>query len=418
METVRRQLPVVGSNGINLLRQYIHIRSGRRVSRPSQIYVNVNQRCNLQCKYCDNWKSDGSNELPKQTWLRALDDLLSWARRPKVNISGGEPLMRKDIYEILDLCVQKGALTGVVSNGYYFTPKPAPRIAGLGLTNINISIDSLDPAVFDVIRVNGRAGHTGRVVESIQRIAHEVRRQGADTKIYLKTVITGANLGSLVPLVEFVEENGLDGIMFQPLEAVFGRREDFGDDWFRRTDLWPDDPALAGAAVAQLAELKAAGAPIMNPSGHIAAWAPYFRDPLAGATGQIEGTGTCTIGHSHLYLNFNGDIHLCWDFPPIGNIASALASQQWISAGAEDVRRDIAECTKPCTKTCLLDRGLKETVSAYRQLVAPRSRDEVAAAGDLRLDLRHGDGTGPHAEPASESPATWTPVTLGASDHH
>ena len=380
LRAVGEQLPVVGSNGSSLLRQYIHIHSGRRISRPSQIYVNVNQRCNLQCKYCDNWKSTGEGELPKEVWLNALEDLLSWARRPKVNISGGEPFMRKDIYEILDLCVQKGALTGVVSNGYYFTEKLAPRVAGLGLTNINISMDSLEPKVFDYIRVNGRDGHTGRVVESIQRIAHEIRRQGAKTKVFIKTVVNGANLDSLVPLVQFVEDNGLDGIMFQPLEAVFGRpeEEDYGDEWFKHTDLWPEDPSIVQPYAAELIEMKANGAPIMNPTSHIEAWDPYFRDPIAGVGGQIgDSSEACTIGHSHLYLNYNGDIHLCWDFPAIGNIATDLVPGQWIGDGAESVRDGIAKCTEPCTKTCLLDRGLKETVSTYVRLVSPRQAEAV-----------------------------------------
>ena len=55
--------------------------------------------------------------------------------------------MREDIIEILCAAAGNGALAGVVTNGYTMTPQMVPRVVELGLSNINISIDSLDPQV-------------------------------------------------------------------------------------------------------------------------------------------------------------------------------------------------------------------------------------------------------------------------------
>ena len=218
--TIAQYTPVAFANVLSVLRQYGHIKTGARISRPNMVYATISARCNLRCKYCDGWKSTGENELPTEIWTKAFDELLRWAKHPKINISGGEPFMRKDIFDLLGFTVKKGALTGVVTNGYTMTPEMVPRVVALGLSNLNISIDSLEPQVFDFMRAEGREGHTERVIESILRVMSEIRRQGVNTKVFLKTVVCGLNATSLVPLVEFVRQHGITGIIFQPLQEV------------------------------------------------------------------------------------------------------------------------------------------------------------------------------------------------------
>ncbi len=372
--------PVVMSNGINAVRQYGHIKTGRRISKPNMIYATIAERCNLKCKYCYSWKTTGENELSTEIWRRSFDELLSWTKNPKLNISGGEPFMRKDIFELLEFVVSKGALTGVVTNGYTMTPQMAPRVVGLGLTNLNISIDSLDPPVFDLMRADGREGHTGRVIESILRVMSEIRRQRSDMKVFLKTVVCGQNAASLVPLVKFVVEHGITGIIFQPLNDIFGDlAPEYTDDWYKNNELWPEDPQPLEDVSHELIEMKKKGAPIMNPESQLATWGAYFRDPIHGVGGQLgsadvddpQSHSPCHIGHTHLYLGANGDIQLCWDYPSIGNIAGDSIPERWVSDEAEEMRHRIAKCTKPCTVTCLLDRGMSDTVKTFVKLVMP-----------------------------------------------
>jgi len=370
--------PVAAANGLSLVRQNVHVRTGMRVSRPNMIYVMINNICNLRCKYCDIWKNKGEGDLGKDEWIRAFDELLSWTPRPKLNISGGEPFLRKDIFDILQFTVDKGAVVGVVTNGWAMTPKMAPRVVELGLSNLNISIDSLDSEVSDFMR--GRGGHTTRVIESIRRVMQEIRRQGSDMKVYLKTVVAGPNAESLVPLVEFAEEEGITGVTFQPLEAVFSRKEDHGDEWHLHTPLWPDDPGPLAGAAEKLVEMKKRGAPITNPISHLESWPAYFHDPIEGVGGQIGGDDIdidgeqhvpCRVGHSHLYINANGTFKLCWSFDVIGNVVEDSIPEVWVSDEAERQRELIAGCTEPCTKTCMLDRGLGETVKTFVTLMRP-----------------------------------------------
>jgi MoaA/NifB/PqqE/SkfB family radical SAM enzyme len=385
--TILKHAPVVSANGLNLLRQYAHIKTGVRLARPSMIYATIAERCNLRCKYCYSWKESGDNELSTEDWLRAFDELLNWVKHPKLNISGGEPFMRKDIFEILEFVIKKGALTGVVTNGYTMTPQMAPRVVALGLTNLNISIDSLDAEVFDFMRAEGRESHTKRVVTSIRRVMEEVHKQKSNTKVFLKTVVCGHNAESLVPLVRFVEENHMAGIIFQPLQDVFGNQApDLGDQWHKHTVLWPKDPEPLAAAARQLIKLKQEGSPIMNTVSQLATWEAYFRDPIQGVSGQLGGRPEdssdthvpCRIGHTHLYFAANGDMQLCWDYSKIGNIKTDSVRKTWHSEKAELLRAKLAQCTQPCTVSCLLDRGMKETVSAFVQLMGPNNHKRTA----------------------------------------
>jgi MoaA/NifB/PqqE/SkfB family radical SAM enzyme len=117
----------------------------------------------------------------------------------------------------------------------------------------------------------------------------------------------------------------------------------------------------------------------MNPVSQLATWGDYFRDPINGVGGQLGAARPdddrprqpCRIGHTHLYLAANGDVHLCWDYPPIGNIKHDSIPELWYSDKAEELRDRIARCTRPCTVSCLLDRGLKDTVATFVKLVTP-----------------------------------------------
>ena len=117
----------------------------------------------------------------------------------------------------------------------------------------------------------------------------------------------------------------------------------------------------------------------MNSVSELAAWGAYFRNPIDGVAGQLGAAKAnkqrvsrpCRIGHTHLYLEFNGDIYLCWDYPPIGNIAKDSIPEVWSSNKAEELRARIARCSRPCTVSCLQDRGFKETVSIFFNLVKP-----------------------------------------------
>lgn len=176
---------------------------GRRVS---YVRLSVTDRCDFRCVYC---MSEEMTFLPRAQVL-TLEELALVARAfvelgvEKVRLTGGEPLVRRDINQLVD---EIGALPGLrdfsmTTNGASL-PKYASQLRDSGLKRLNISLDSLDPERF---RRLTRTGDLGKVVEGIR-----AAKQAGFARIKLNAVILkGRNDDEVVDLVEFARSEDLD----------------------------------------------------------------------------------------------------------------------------------------------------------------------------------------------------------------
>ena len=131
--------------------------------------VSVTDRCNFRCVYC--MPEEGSPVAPKEELLSA--DEFVWIVRiavdagiRKVRLTGGEPLVRKDLVEIVRGIASLPGVTdlSLTTNGYLLTEQ-APALAAAGLTRINVSVDTLRPDRFKAI---ARRGEMASVMEGIE----------------------------------------------------------------------------------------------------------------------------------------------------------------------------------------------------------------------------------------------------------
>jgi GTP 3',8-cyclase len=176
---------------------------GRRVR---YVRISVTDRCDFRCVYC---MSEEMTFLPRAQVL-TLEELALVARAfvelgvEKVRLTGGEPLVRRDIGHLVD---QIGTLPGLkdftmTTNGASL-PKHARRLREAGLTRLNISLDSLDPERF---RRLTRTGNLDRVIDGIR-----AAREAGFERIKLNAVILkGRNDDEVVDLVDFARREGLD----------------------------------------------------------------------------------------------------------------------------------------------------------------------------------------------------------------
>jgi MoaA/NifB/PqqE/SkfB family radical SAM enzyme len=122
-------------------------RSARRLARPDHaalppplITISLNSVCNLRCVQCWEWGDTGAyknldhatltNELDLEQWERFFDQL-TW--RPYVYFFGGEPLLRKDLPQVVGAASRRGMLTALNSNMTLMTPEMARGIVDSGL---------------------------------------------------------------------------------------------------------------------------------------------------------------------------------------------------------------------------------------------------------------------------------------------
>ncbi|PWV72682.1 cyclic pyranopterin monophosphate synthase subunit MoaA [Halomonas sp. A11-A] len=194
---------------------------GRRVR---YVRLSVTDRCDFRCVYC---MSEEMTFLPRAQVL-TLEELALVARAfvelgvEKVRLTGGEPLVRRDIDQLV---AQIGTLPGLrdfamTTNGASL-PKLAGRLREAGLTRLNISLDSLDPERF---RALTRTGDLARVIEGIR-----AAREAGFSRIKLNAVILkGRNDDEVIDLVAFARDEGLDISFIEemPLGDVSDHRRD------------------------------------------------------------------------------------------------------------------------------------------------------------------------------------------------
>lgn len=168
------------------------------------IRLSVTERCNFKCQYClpDGYEKtckDSSLSLNEiNNLVAALVEMGVW----KIRLTGGEPTTRHDIIEIMQIIkaypqIRQLALT---TNGYKLADKVKEYYAA-GLTNLNVSIDSLDREQFKTVT---RVDKLDYILDSIE-VSHQV---GID-KIKINAVLLPHTLNELDLFLEYIRKRPL-----------------------------------------------------------------------------------------------------------------------------------------------------------------------------------------------------------------
>jgi MoaA/NifB/PqqE/SkfB family radical SAM enzyme len=110
---------------------------------PVLAHVIPMRRCNLACAYCNEY-DNFSQPVPFAEMQRRLDKLADLGTAI-ITISGGEPMMHPQIFEIVAHIRRCGMIAGLITNGFYLTPEKIKRFNAAGLEYLQISIDNVEP---------------------------------------------------------------------------------------------------------------------------------------------------------------------------------------------------------------------------------------------------------------------------------
>ena len=139
------------------------------------IRLSVSDVCNFKCGYClpDGYKIDKSDNRTfiNKEEIRRLAKALSELGVSKIRLTGGEPTIRKDFFEIIKIIKQNSGIkkTVITTNGYHLD-KIANDIKESGLDGINISIDSLNSETFKKITGHDRLSEILRGIKALQKL--------------------------------------------------------------------------------------------------------------------------------------------------------------------------------------------------------------------------------------------------------
>ncbi|MGL4369163.1 MAG: radical SAM protein [Spirochaetota bacterium] len=119
-----------------------HSRAKSAAERRPIVVWNVTRKCNLACIHCytDSHNEEYAGELTTEEGLALIDSLADY-RIPSLLFSGGEPLMRKDLFTLIEHAAKKGIRPVISTNGTLIDRDTAQRIRGAGVTYAGISLD-------------------------------------------------------------------------------------------------------------------------------------------------------------------------------------------------------------------------------------------------------------------------------------
>ncbi|MDQ3134724.1 MAG: radical SAM protein [Acidobacteriota bacterium] len=110
---------------------------------PVLAHVIPMRRCNLACTYCNEY-DNFSEPVPFEEMRRRLDKLADLGTEI-ITLSGGEPMMHPQIFEIIAHIRERGMIAGLITNGFYLTPEKIKKFNNARLDYLQISIDNVEP---------------------------------------------------------------------------------------------------------------------------------------------------------------------------------------------------------------------------------------------------------------------------------
>lgn len=178
--------------------------------KPQSVYLMLTCRCNLKCKICTIWQYANKNSELKTKKIFDIIDQISSMGINNIHFSGGEPLLRDDIFQILEYSKSKNLMTGLTTNGTLIDEKIAKHLCDC-VSHIQLSIDGLEKT-HDYIRGSGAFKKTINGITLIKKL----RNNKNVPSIGITSCITKYNINELIELTNFFKKLNVNSVIFQP----------------------------------------------------------------------------------------------------------------------------------------------------------------------------------------------------------
>lgn len=299
--------------------------------RPIVVW-NVTRACNLKCVHCynDSGACKATDELSTAEAKCVLDDLAQFGV-PSVLFSGGEPLMRPDLFGLIGHAVEQGVRAVISTNGTLITPEKARQIKQHGVSYVGISLDGIGP-VNDKFR--GVTGAFERAAEGIKNC------QDAGVRIGLRLTLTNRNVQDLESLFDFFESQQIERACFYHF-VPSGRGETMADE-----DLTHAQSREAVEAIlAKTRSFKQAGrkTDILTVDNHVDGVYVYLKLKAEDTRRADEvwkllawnGGGMYSSGVGIGCIDFHGKVHpdQFWWHYDLGDVRERPFSEIWMDTG-------------------------------------------------------------------------------------
>jgi radical SAM protein with 4Fe4S-binding SPASM domain len=338
------------------------------VSTPYTAYSvswNLTQRCNLECAHCYMSAHAGAEtrgELTTEECRRVIDEIARVNPSVFLILTGGEPLLRRDIFEVAGYASAKGFTTVLGTNGVLLREREAQRMREHGVLGASISLDSTDRAKHDAFR------HLPGAWDGAVRATRVLTDAGLDFSLHMS--VTDWNVGEVPAMIDLAKKLGAKVLNFFFLVRT-GRGRDLTDidapAYERILTYLARAQGVGGGPPSFVQRLLGIGP---RPTGEVAGTPPRFEDPWSTPVGASDGLlirakcaphfrrilwqlnpsspllknyahGSCPAGKYYCRITPEGDVTPCPYMPvAVGNLRSTAFDDLWTTAPAFEALRE------------------------------------------------------------------------------
>lgn len=318
--------------------------------KPFFMSYQITLRCNRRCMFCDAWRIRAPKELDTEQAKKVVSEIASHGISI-LGITGGEPLIRKDLEEIAASAKRKGIIVGVNTNGTLLTPRRARSISSV-FDTVFVSLDGFEKT-HDKIR-----GERGTFREAMAGLKNLLAVKG-DCTVGVNFVLNNVNYREFVPFCNWIKSLGV-------LVTAFPVA---GEDDFISAYSIPRDKV--DEFVLDVLKEKSIN-PLLGPSEKVIEFIPKF---VKGEMPYI-----CDAGRLYMGVSPVGDLRICpigpdspdWE---VGSLVTSSMTELLSTSRFQQVleaRKYCAPCLAGCTTPySLLFRAstkdlAKEALTYYR----------------------------------------------------
>lgn len=285
--------------------------------RPFVLSHGVNTRCNMQCKFCEYWKETGEDPA-----LTEIFSLLEAAKAFGIGVYNAwttEPLLRKDLPEIMAHAKKLGLVTSMVTNGKLLY-KRAHELKDVDF--LSVSVDGTK-SYREIRNMDFE-----ELMKGIKKAIEVRKQQNKENTILMNCVLSNKNLDDIEPLILLAKELGTK-ISFEPVHEFSGIGKETWDEIGIR------DREKYSRVVDRIIELKKQGYPIINSKTYLRMLRDLDMDYKCRASSVIINVSpkgvaeTCRVHHE-----------------PLGNVITEGFEKVWNNSKArrEEIVRNCEGC--------------------------------------------------------------------------
>lgn len=305
----------------------------------------VTQKCNLNCIHCRaDAHPDKEDEkiIEGQDAFRLIDEIKKLGA-PTLALTGGEPLLRKDLIKIIKYATKQEIPVRIQSNGLLLTDELADQLKEAGVFSFGIGLDGSSEEINDKIR--NRKGAFKKAIEVIGLL------KSKDIKVHVEYTITKINYGDLSNTLDLLESLGVD--TFLARAAIFSGRATAENEIFQISNI------EYKKFLEQISLEKPKRKIILNSQDPLYHLADKKVVELLKRYGDITSgkvVSGCTVGLNMIHIHANGDVGVCTFLPDliIGNVFDKNLSDIWNKRrNVEEIDRLIKREYKGACKNCV-----------------------------------------------------------------